>query len=254
MTSPPGRVVDALDAEIIALQLQSGPLSRGDLAAATGVDPSTISRSVPALVAAGWLAETADPTGPRTPGRPSKRYALRGGHHLAVGIKIAPGVLTGMAIDLAAQPLVRRHRLLESTDPQHVLVETATLATELADAARQKSTAADVDVVGLGLCVGSPVEEGRFCRSSHIMGWEDVDLGQPVAELTGFGVVAVNDVHSLAAAHHWYGSGRGLRDVAVVTVGRGVGCGLVIDGNLYAGRTGSAGELGHVPIDPDGPL
>jgi predicted NBD/HSP70 family sugar kinase len=232
--------------------LRAGPMSRSDLASITGVNPSTIARCLPDLLNDGWLQEDTKVSARRTRGRPTKQLRPRLRHHLAIGIKIGPELLTGAAVDLAAQPLARGRRVLTDRDPDHVLEAVASLATELATIARE-TTGPDAAVLGVGLGVGGPVESNGVCRTSHIMGWTDVDVTTPVARRTGFAVVANNDVNTLAAAHHWYGFGRSVDDLAVVTIGCGIGSGLVIGAELQVGHGGSAGEFGHIPLDPDGP-
>ncbi|CAM5323099.1 ROK family protein OS=Streptomyces glaucescens OX=1907 GN=SGLAU_31815 PE=3 SV=1 [Streptomyces glaucescens] len=63
-----------------------------------------------------------------------------------------------------------------------------------------------------------------------------------------------NDVNTLVVAERWFGQGRDVDSFAVVTVGPGIGCGLLLDGALFSGATGLAGELGHLPLDPVGPM
>jgi predicted NBD/HSP70 family sugar kinase len=67
-------------------------------------------------------------------------------------------------------------------------------------------------------------------------------------------VVVDNDVNALVAAEQWFGSGRGVADFLAVSLGRGIGLGLVLDGRLYRGASGGAGELGHIKLGADGPL
>ena len=86
--------------------MRSGPQSRQQLAHSTGLDTSTIARTVPALAADGWVVESADR--PVTParGRPGKRVRVRDAHHLAVGVKIGPEKLTGAVTDIAGGVIV----------------------------------------------------------------------------------------------------------------------------------------------------
>ncbi|MBJ6613867.1 ROK family protein [Streptomyces sp. I3(2020)] len=63
-----------------------------------------------------------------------------------------------------------------------------------------------------------------------------------------------NDVNTLVVAERWFGQGRDLDSFAVVTVGPGIGCGLLLNGAVFSGATGLAGELGHLPLDPTGPM
>ncbi|MDD2422472.1 MAG: ROK family protein, partial [Heliobacteriaceae bacterium] len=83
--------------------------------------------------------------------------------------------------------------------------------------------------------------------------WRDVPLGRRLREQSGLPVYLENDADLAAVGEHWQGAGREFMSFAVVTVGTGVGCGLVLDGRLYRGAAGTAGELGHMILLADGP-
>jgi predicted NBD/HSP70 family sugar kinase len=91
-------------------------------------------------------------------------------------------------------------------------------------------------------------------RYSPFLEWRDVPLAELARMTTGLPVTVDNDVRALTVAEQWFGAGVGLSDFAVVTVGAGIGCGLVVHGQVVSGAHGVAGEIGHVPIDPAGPL
>ncbi|MDY7042573.1 MAG: ROK family protein, partial [Chloroflexota bacterium] len=107
--------------------------------------------------------------------------------------------------------------------------------------------------VGIGLAGVIDAERG-LCRYSPILGWRDVPLEQLVEEQIGIPVRINNDVNTLAMAEKWFGAGQGVDDFLVVTVGRGVGLGIVANGQFYQGTRGGGGEFGHTVMDADGPL
>lgn len=79
-------------------------------------------------------------------------------------------------------------------------------------------------------------------------------MAQPIAEALSLPVYLENDVKTLAIAEQWFGSGHGVNDFAVMTVGRGIGGGFVASGQLCRGTRGGAGEIGHITVQRDGPL
>ncbi len=100
-----------------------------------------------------------------------------------------------------------------------------------------------VDVV-LGVVGGAP----------QLIGWKDVPLVRIMSQRTGIATVLLeNDASAAALGEHCFGAGRGLRHLLYLTMSTGVGGGIIIDGQLYRGARGAAGELGHILIDPDGP-
>jgi predicted NBD/HSP70 family sugar kinase len=146
---------------------------------------------------------------------------------------------------------IARHVPLTTRDPKAVLASTAGLVQELL-------TEADgfgVQVQGLGIAVSGDVDRAAgVVRYSPFLEWRDVPLAELARMTTGLPVTVDNDVRALTVAEQWFGAGVGLSDFAVVTVGAGIGCGLVVHGQVVSGAHGVAGEIGHVAIDPAGPL
>jgi predicted NBD/HSP70 family sugar kinase len=89
---------------------------------------------------------------------------------------------------------------------------------------------------------------------SPFLAWRDVPLGAEVARRTGLATTVENDVRALLTGERWYGVGRGISSLALVTVGTGIGCALLVNGQVVHGSFGVAGEVGHVLVDPEGPL
>jgi glucokinase len=110
-------------------------------------------------------------------------------------------------------------------------------------------------LLGIGIGCTGPVDP----RAGHVMNpytlptWEAVDIVSPLAEEFHTGVVLENDCDAAALGEYWKGSGRGARNMIYVTVGTGIGAGLVLDGKLYRGVGMVAGEIGHMSIDHAGP-
>ncbi len=111
-------------------------------------------------------------------------------------------------------------------------------------------------LIGIGIGCTGPVDP----RSGHVMNpytlptWHDVDLLSPLAQEFQTRVVLENDCDAAALGEHWRGAGQGARNLVYVTVGTGIGAGLILDGRLYRGVGMVAGEIGHMSIDHDGPL
>jgi predicted NBD/HSP70 family sugar kinase len=111
------------------------------------------------------------------------------------------------------------------------------------------------EVTRIGVGIGGHIDAATgTVRFAPFLDWREVPLGQLLGAETGLPVVVENDVNSLTVAEQWFGAGVDVPSFAVVTIGAGVGCGFVIDGNLVHGAQGLAGEIGHVPIDRDGPV
>jgi predicted NBD/HSP70 family sugar kinase len=106
--------------------------------------------------------------------------------------------------------------------------------------------------VGVGLAGIVDSEQGLL-RQSPFFGWRDLPLGDMLQTNIHVPVYVDNDVNTLTLAEMWFGGGQGIDSFLSVTVGRGVGLGIVVNGQFYRGARGGAGELGHTVIDPEGP-
>ncbi|MFI8205472.1 ROK family protein [Streptomyces sp. NPDC085937] len=237
-------------ADIFTTVLSHGPLTRSEVAERTGLSAAAVTKAVRPLIAAGYLAEDAVDAR-RALGRPANPVRVDPGRALFVGIKATGDELIGVLTDLCCRIRVARHLPLTDPDPRSVLARIAELVREL----RTEAEGFGVPVLGLGLAVSGDVDrvEGTV-RYSPFLGWRDVALGELARAVSGLPVTVENDVRALTVAEQWFGAGVGLSDFALVTVGAGIGCGLVVHGKVVAGAHGVAGEIGHIAIDPAGPV
>jgi glucokinase len=109
---------------------------------------------------------------------------------------------------------------------------------------------------GVGVGFGGPVDwrHGRICRSHQVEGWSEFDLAGWLGELTGLPARVDNDANVAALGEACCGAGRGRNPVFYVTLGSGVGGGLVVDGRIYHGSTPGEAEIGHVRLDRKGTI
>ncbi len=124
----------------------------------------------------------------------------------------------------------------------------------LADALRTFASSLPEEPLGIGLgCPGLiDPEEGLCLRITNIPGVDGLPLGGLLADRLGMPVVVENDVNAMAYGEFVFGAGRPFRNVVCLTLGTGVGGGLVLDGRLYRGTGFTAGEIGHVCVDAEG--
>jgi glucokinase len=96
-------------------------------------------------------------------------------------------------------------------------------------------------------------EKGLVTQSPNLPGWRDIPLRDMVREKYGVTTFLINDASAAALGEHRFGAGRGVNNLILLTLGTGIGGGIIIDGKLYSGVSGSAGEIGHMTIDVNGP-
>jgi len=227
-----------------------GPISRTEIVRRSGLSPATVSEITGDLIAEGLIYEKA--AGDSTGGRPPILLALTHDAAYVVGLKLAERQISAALTDIEATI----HCTLTVPVTGMIAVEQAVAA--LTSVIEQVVADASVPMkrvagVGIGLAGVIDAERG-LCRFSPILGWRDVPLRELVEERTGIPVYVDNDVNTLAMAERWFGAGQDVDDFLVVTVGRGVGLGIVVNGQFYRGTRGGGGEFGHTVMDPDGPV
>jgi len=112
-------------------------------------------------------------------------------------------------------------------------------------------------LIGIGIACAGGIDTPRgvvVTPSPNMPDWVDVPLADIVRKRFGVNVFLVNDASAAALGEHRYGAGKGVNNLVLFTLGTGIGGGIIVDGRLYLGAVGGAGELGHMTIDADGPL
>ncbi|MFF0410467.1 ROK family protein [Kitasatospora sp. NPDC004745] len=240
------------ETSMLALLLTEGPLSRVELARRTGLSSTAVTKAARPLIDDGYLHELPPERTAPGAGRPVNPLAVTVDREYFVGVKISAEALFGAVCDLrAGMRATADVRLGEDRGPEAVCALVGALVERLLDA----DPAFRERTRHLGISVSGDVDRaaGRV-RYSVLPGWRDVPLAATVARATGLSVTVENDVKALTSAEHWYGEGIGTEYFALVTIGAGIGSGLVVNGQLIAGAYGVAGEMGHVSIDPAGPV
>ena len=221
--------------------LVHGPQSRARLAERMNLSPASLTRLVKPLLAAGVLVE-ADPVRDSVLGRSSLLLDVVDDYRF-VGIKLTSDTAYGVLTDHRARVLDTSSTDLSSSDAADVVSAIRGLVDTL-----KPSDGQPLD--GLGISVGGKVENGRVVDSRYL-GWRDMPLQDLVAAELRLPAYVGNDVVGLTNAEHWFGWGRGYPDFALLTVGAGIGYGLVLGDRLVPTETG---PVGHLPIDPGGPV
>ena len=107
------------------------------------------------------------------------------------------------------------------------------------------------DVLGIGIGVPGPVTEHRVISLCENLGWENINVAAELRELTGLHVLAENDANLATLGEMWKGNAGGCKNLMLVTLGTGIGAGVIADGRIVAGFAGAAGEIGHITVNYD---
>ncbi len=229
-----------------------GPISRTEIARHSGLSLATVSSITAELIDTGLVYEKG--AGESSGGRRPILLCLNRQAGFVVGVKLMEHAVTSALTDLDAQVL--HHRITHLIAPQGEWKCEDVLPTVIkaVEATITEAGVAHERVLGVGIGMAGLVDGAAgICRYSPFFGWQDADITEPVAEQLQLPVYLENDVNTLTIAEQWFGYGHGVDHFAVVTVGRGIGAGIVVNGQFYRGAVGGAGEFGHITLLEGGP-
>jgi predicted NBD/HSP70 family sugar kinase len=228
----------------------ASPLSRADLASATGLNKTTVSNLVDELLAAGFVREIG--RNASAGGRPGVLLELDAEAGWMIGAEIGVGRLHVVLANLRAAIVWRQKAEFGLGEDLESVLEKLTLlvrqAHQYCHRSRRRLMGAGVTIPGL-----VDVASGRLIFEPN-MGWRDVPLRQLLQARLSLPVHVDNDANAAALAEHYFGVAQDVDTFAYVVANIGLGTGLVMGGQIFPGVSGYAGEAGHTTIDPDGPL
>ncbi|MFF4320622.1 ROK family protein [Streptomyces sp. NPDC001568] len=227
----------------------AGSLTQAEIARATGLSAATVSNIVRELKEAGTVEVIDTSAG----GRRARSVSLSGDAGIVIGVdfghthlRVAVGNLAHQVLAEESEPLDVDASWVEGFDRAEALVGRLI---EGVGVGRDK-------VIGVGLGVPGPidVESGTLGSTAILPGWAGINPRQELSQRLGVPVYVDNDANLGALGELVWGSGRGVKDLAYIKVASGVGAGLVINGQIYRGPGGTAGEIGHITLDESGPV
>jgi glucokinase-like ROK family protein len=226
-----------------------GPIGRADIARRTGLSPATVTSISAKLISQELVLEKS--AGDSSGGRPPILLIINPKGGYVVGIKLTETHAICALTDLEALVIAKSSMPLSGHDPIRVVDD---LAQMIISFIRQQKIAKK-QLLGIGIGLAGIIDaENGILRQSPIYGWANVPLRDMLQSKLHIPVYIENDVNTLTLTERWFGHGQGLENFLTVTVGRGVGLGIVANGQFYRGQTGGAGEFGHTTMYPDGPL
>jgi len=223
-----------------------GPLTRADIARRVGLTPQTVANIVREIERQGFILAGREE--PRGRGYPAATLAIDPEGGFAIGVHVTPRGLEAGLINLGGSIIGRVRRDLPQADPDTAFREIEAMAAELA-ALRPRGR-----MLGVGLAMPGPfdVESMSFVGPTTLEGWKDVPIRQALATATGLPAFLEMDIAAAAHGERLYGAGRDFRHFYYLYFGVGLGGSMVHDGAALRGAFGNAGEIGHVPVVPDG--
>jgi predicted NBD/HSP70 family sugar kinase len=218
------------------------PISRADLARASGLQRSTISLIAEELIKEHWVLE--GPTG-RLPRGRRPTFLRLNEERVIIGIDIRPPQIT-LAVGNVNGKFTSQEVIATPASPKAAVEALIHRIQPLIRSYRAKK------MEGIGITLPGRTRAGSLVFAPNLK-WPESDIRTPLAKATGLEVEMDNAANACVQAAVWFDHVETCRNLVVVTVSEGVGAGILIDGQLVRGAHGMAGEFGHVPLDPGGP-
>lgn len=219
-----------------------GPIARSALTNRLGLSPASLTRLAKPFLDRGYLVEL-DDLADGSVGRPVRPLDVAPGLGRFGGVKVTGDAIEVVVTDVRAGLLAQRSEALETHEPTAVAARIAEALAALDGGA----------LVGVGVALGGAVDDG-VVRFAPFLAWEDVPFASVLERELGVPVALENDLVALAEAERWFGLGRGIPGFVVLTIGAGVGYGLVVGGEVVRSAEAGLGLGGHIPLNDSGPL
>jgi len=228
----------------VALEvLKHGPLSRSEVARRLSLSPGSLTRLSTPLIEAGLLVEVGEHLDGRV-GRPSQLIDIVPTSQCFIGMKLSANSILGVTTDLRGKVMAAASCDFTSQQPAAVVATIKSLVKEL--------VAKGPSVTAIGIGIGARLDGNGTVISAPFLNWSNVPLATMVEKASGLPTIIENDLIAFTEYEHWFGAGRTLSTFAVVTIGAGVGYGLVANDAIVTNSDHGIGLVGHWPLDPFG--
>jgi glucokinase-like ROK family protein len=226
-----------------------GLISRVEIARKTGLSAATVTGITADLIESGFVFEKEE--GDSRGGRRPILLAINPQGGYVVGVKLMEKHVVGAITDLEAT-IIANHFIEHKDQSPEAAVKTLA---DVVDTLIQKSQISRHQLLGVGIGLAGIINaQDGILRYSPYFGWRDVPFVELLQAYLQIPIYIDNDVNTLTLNEQLFGSGQGIDNFLTVTVGRGVGLGIVVNGKLYRGGYGGGGEFGHTIVDQQGPV
>lgn len=243
-------------ARIVKALRELGVVSRADLARQTGLSRSTVSTIVADLHRDGIVVDRDDDDGReprRGSGRPPALIGLGRAAGVAVGIDFGKRHLAVAVADASHEIMAEAWNEMPDDYPAQSGMDEAA---ELVGAMLEKIDCGGEDVLGVGLGIPGPIhrQTGTIGSLTILPGWAGVRVADDMSRRLSLPVLVENDANLGVLAEFTWGAGRDCSTLAYLKLATGIGAGLIIEGRLFRGIGGTAGEIGHTTLDENGDI
>ena len=239
---------------VLDLVKRRDAISRADIAKELHLSPPTVSKIVDQLVDDGWITEMG--IGESSGGRRPLLLQFNARHGYVIGSWVGDTSLIASVADMNGEIILKRvvnrrsaqAGKLDSTGSGVIPLEQELILLMYRTLKEAGIPADKLRGIGVAVCGITSIEKGTVVRGRYLPGWEDFPIQQVLEDEFSVPVVADGDTFMAVLGEAWRGAGRGLDNLVRVTLGDGIGCGILIGGKPYRGFAGAAGEIGDMIV------
>lgn len=225
-----------------------GPISRTEISQNTSLSLSSITRIADELIEQGFIYEQGE--GESTGGRKPIHLLFNSNYGYIIGIKIEVKQAIFTLSNLNGEIIKKIMRSYPRGSSYEVVMD---IILDELNTLISRCEAKDKKLLGVGIAVSGLVDtETGVLISSSLLGWSNVSFKSNIQSVINIPVIVDNDVNAYTLAEMMYGAGRNLDNFLLIEWGIGIGSGIVLDGKIYRGDFGGAGEVGHIILEKDG--
>lgn len=247
----PGKpqVLREINCSIILGLVNKGSISRAEISRITGISPSTVSKIISSLIQKGIIREAGFYN---SIGRKPKLLELNPEGAYIIGVDLQTDKISVAPADLSTSILdYKEGEIKPDESSERILCKMASFTEEMLSSYPEVES----KLLGIGVSTPGPTDPvaGVVEQSPNLPFWENVPVRSCLSERFNLPVFVDNEIRMIALAERWFGAGKGHDNLVCIDISAGVGSGVILDGKLYQGVSGSAGEIGHTTVDPNGP-
>lgn len=227
----------------------NGSLSRAEIAKLTGLTPASVTNITKILIEDKILVE--GKIGESSGGRPPIILELNPNARYVIGVCIGVGIIEVVITNLSAMVIIKKSIKIEEERFNHDLV-----FNKLVNLINEVIKESEIDkekILGVGVALHGIVNARTgISIYAPYYGWENVDIKSELEEALGLTVYVDNDVRAMALGESWFGVTSDIANFIILNISNGIGAGIIINNKPYYGVDFSAGEIGHIVVEPDG--
>lgn len=231
---------------VLQMIIEQEPISRADIAQVTGLNKATVSSMVNELLEEDLIYESGP--GESSGGRRPVQLHFNKVAGYSIGIDIGVNYILGVLTDLKGSILIEKNQPIDDSSYSVVIDQVKKMIYTITD----EMPNSRYGIIGIGIGVPGIVDKEGTVLLAPNLGWKDIPLKREIEDVFNLPVCIENEANAGAYGEKQFGANHHLQNFIYISAGIGIGVGIILNGELYRGKSGFSGEMGHMIIDVDG--